>query len=192
MFYNLTLHKSNLSRKSFSSVQSLSCVRLFATPWTAACQASLFITNSWSLPKLMSIELVIPSSHLILCCPLLLLPSIFPNIRVFLNEPALRMRWSKYWSFSPSDEHPELISLRMDWLDILALQGTINFMVAIIICSDFGAPKSKKSATVSPSICHEVMGADHYHSLALVFTRVLSFLKWDLIIIITQAKNCVQ
>ena len=94
----------------FSSVQSLSHVRFFATPWTAAGQASLSITNSWSLPKLMSIESVMPSNHLILCCPLLLLPSIFPNIRMFLNESALHIRWPKYWSFSfnisPSNEQP--------------------------------------------------------------------------------------
>ena len=98
----------------FSSVQSLSYVRLFATPWTAARQASLSITNSWSLLKLMSIESVMPSNYLILCCPLLLLPSTFPSIRVLSNESALRIRWPKYWSFSfnisPSNEHPELIS----------------------------------------------------------------------------------
>ena len=110
----------------FSSVQSLSRVRLFVTPWTTACQASLSITNSQSLPKLMCIESVMPSNHLILCCPLLLLPSIFPNIRVLLNESALYIRWPKYQSFSfnirPSNEHPGLISPRMDWLDLLAVQ----------------------------------------------------------------------
>ena len=109
----------------FSSVQLLSHVRLFATPWTTARQASLSITNSQSLPKLMSIESVIPSNHLILCHPLLLLPSIFPSIRVFSNESALHIRWPKYWSFSfdicPSSEHPGLISFRMDWLDINGL-----------------------------------------------------------------------
>ena len=113
-----------------SSVQSLSHVRLFVTPWTAACQASLSITNSHSLPKLMSIELVMPSNHLILCRPLLLLPSIFPSIRVFSNESALCIRWPKYWSFSfnisPSNEHPGLISFRMDWLGLLAVQGTLE------------------------------------------------------------------
>ena len=100
-----------------SSVQLLNRVQLFETPWSAACQASLSITNSWSLPKLMSLELVMSSNHLILCCPLLLLPSIFPSIRVFSNESALRMRWPKYWNFSfsisPSKEHPGLISFRM-------------------------------------------------------------------------------
>ena len=111
-----------------SSVQSLNRIWVFATPWTAACQASLFITDSQSSPKLMSIELVMPSRHLILCCPLLLLPPIPPSIRVFSNESTLRMRWPKYWSFSfglsPSKEHPGLISFRMDWLDLLAVQGT--------------------------------------------------------------------
>ena len=113
-----------------SSVQSLSRVRLFATPWIAARQASLSITNSQSPPKPMSIELVMPSTHLSLCRPLLLLPSILPSIRVFSNESALRIRWLKYWTFSfnisPSNEHPGLISLRMDWLDLLAVQGTLK------------------------------------------------------------------
>ena len=110
------------------SAQSLSCVRLFATPWTTACLASLSINNSWSLLKLMSVESVMPSNHLILCYPLLLLPSIFPSIRVFSNESALRIRWPKYWSFSfsisPSNEYSRLISFRMEWLDLLAVQGT--------------------------------------------------------------------
>ena len=111
----------------FSSVQSLSRVWLFATPWTAARQASLSVTNSWSSVKLMSIESVMTSSHLILCRSLLLLPSIPPSIRVFSNESALRMRWPAYWSFSfsiiPPEEHPGLISFRMDWLDLLAVHG---------------------------------------------------------------------
>ena len=117
----------------FSSVQSLSRVRLFATPWSAESQASLSITNSQSSPKLMSIELVMPSSHLILCCPLLLPPSIFPSIRIFLNESVLHIRWPKYWSFSfnisPSNEHSRLISFRMDWLDLLAVQGTLKSLL---------------------------------------------------------------
>ena len=100
-----------------------------ATPWTAACQDSLFITNSRNLPKLMSIESMMPSNHLILCRPILLLPSIIPSIRVFSNESALHLRWPKFWSFSfnisPSNEHPGLISFRMDWLDLLADQGTL-------------------------------------------------------------------
>ena len=117
----------------FSSVQSLSHVRLFATPPTVACQASLSITNSQSSPKPMSIKLVMSSNHFILCRPLLLLPSIFPSIRVFSNESALRIRWPKYCSFSfnisPSNEHPGLISFRMDWLDLLAVQGTLKSLL---------------------------------------------------------------
>ena len=117
----------------FSSVQSLSCVRLFATPWIAAPQASLSITNSQSSLKLMSIESVMPSSHLILCRPFLLLLPIPPSIRVLSNESTLRMRWPKYWSFSfsiiPSKEHPGLISFRMDWLDLLAVQGTLKSLL---------------------------------------------------------------
>ena len=113
-----------------SSVQSLSHVRLFATPWIAARQASLSITNSQSLPKPMSIESTMPSNHLILCHPLLLLSSIFPSIRVFSSESVLRIRWPKYWSFSfnisPSNEHPGLISFRIDWLDLLAVHGTLK------------------------------------------------------------------
>ena len=116
-----------------SSVQSLSRVQLFVTPWTAACQASLSITNSWSLPKLMSIESVMPSKHLLLCCPLLLLPSIFPSIRVLSNESALCIRWPKYWGFSfsisPSNEYSGLISFRMDWLDHLEVQGILKSLL---------------------------------------------------------------
>ena len=122
---------SNL--RQLSSVQSLSHVQLFATPWTTARQASLSITNSWSLQKLMSLESVMSSNHLILCHPLLLLPSIFPSIRVFSNESALHIRWPKYWSFSfnisPSNEHWGLISFRRDWLDLLAVQGTLKSLL---------------------------------------------------------------
>ena len=118
---------------NLSSIQSLSHVRLFATPWTAARQASLSITNSWSSLKLMSIESLMPSNHFILCHPLLLLPSIFPSIRVFSNESVLCMRWPKYWSFnfsvSPSNEYPGLISFRMDWLDLLGVQGTLKSLL---------------------------------------------------------------
>ena len=139
MLFSLLSHQ-------LSSIQSLSCVQLFVTPWTTACQASLSITNSQSLPTLMSIELVMPSNHLILYRPLLLLPSIFPTIRVFSNESALSMRWPKDWSFnfniSPSNEHPGLISFRMDWLDLLAVQGTLknlfqyhNSKASILWCS---------------------------------------------------------
>ena len=134
--------------REFSSVQLLSHVRLFATPWTAARQASLSITTSHSLPKLMSIESVMPSNHLILCHPLLLLPSIFPSIRVFSNESALCIRWPKYWSLSfnisPSNEYSGLISFRMDWLDLLAVQGTLKSLLqhhswkaSILLCSAF-------------------------------------------------------
>ena len=211
----------------FSSFRSLSCVRLFVTPWSAACQASLSITNSQSLPKLMSIESVMPSNHLIICRPLVLLPSIFPSIKVFSNESALHIRWPKYWSFSFNiTEHSGLISFRMDWLDLLAVQGTLKSLLqhhsseaSVLWCSAFFTvqlshpymttgktitltrwnfvnkimsvpfnmlsrlvitflPRSKhlliswlqspsavileppkiKSATVSPSICYEVMG----------------------------------
>ena len=125
---SLVLTKSLWSIIQYQSVQSLSRVRLFATPWTAARQASLSITNSRSPPKPMSIKSVIPSTHLILCRPLLLLPSIFPSIKVFANESVLHIRWPKYWSFSlnisPSNEHSGLISFRMDCLDLLAVQGT--------------------------------------------------------------------
>ena len=114
----------------FSSVQLLSHVRLFVTTWTEASQASLSITNSQSLLKLMSVESMMPSNHLILCHPFLLPPSIFPSIRVFSNELVLHIRWPKYWSFSfnksPSNEHSGLISFRMDWLDLLAVQGTLK------------------------------------------------------------------
>ena len=111
----------------------LSHVRLFATPWTAAHQAALPITNSWNLLKLMSIESVMPSNHLILCCPLLLMPSIFPSLSVFSNESVLHIRWPKYWSFSfnnsPFNEYSGLISLRIDWLDLLAVQGTLKSLL---------------------------------------------------------------
>ena len=130
-----------------SSVQLLSHVQLFATPWTAASQAPLSITNSRSTPKPMSIESVMPSNHLILRRPLLL-PSIPPSVRVFSNVSTLRMRWPKYWSFSfsiiPSKEHPGLISFRMDWLDLLAVQGTLKSLhqhhsskISILQCSAF-------------------------------------------------------
>ena len=130
-----------------TSLQSLSSLRLFATPWITACQAYLSITNSWSLLKLMSIELVMPSSHLILCHPLLL-PPIPPSIRVFFNESTLPMRWPKCWSFSfstsPSNEHPGLISFSMDWLALLAVQGTLKSLLqchsskaSIFLCSAF-------------------------------------------------------
>ena len=137
-----------MTEVQFSSVQSLHCVRLSATPWTAALQASLSFTNSWSLLELMSIKSVMPSNHLILCQPLLLLPSIFPSIRVFSNESVFHIRWPKYWSFrfsiSPSNEYSRLISFRMDWLDLLAVQGSLKSLLqhhsskaSILQCSTF-------------------------------------------------------
>ena len=142
----LVLHVSVQAESS--SVRSLSCVQLFATPWTATHQVSLSITNSQSLPKLMSTELVMPSNHLILCPSLLLPPSVNPSIRVFSNESALCIRWPKYWSFSfnvsLSSEHPGLNSFRMDWLDLLAVQRTLRSLLqhhsakaAILRNSDF-------------------------------------------------------
>ena len=151
-FFSFRLHESRIHHTKnlfqFSSVQSLSHVRLFVTPWIAARQASLSITNSQSSLKLTSIESVMPSSYFILCRPLLLLPPIPPSIRVFSNESTLRMRWPKYWSFSfsifPSKEHPGLISFRMDWLDLLAVQGTLKSLLqhhsakaSILQCSGF-------------------------------------------------------
>ena len=132
----------------FTTVQSLSHVRLFTTPWNAACQASLSITNSKSLLKLRSIELVMPSNHLILCHPLLLLSSIFPSIRVFSNESILPIRWPKYWSFSfsisPSNEYSGSISFKMDWLDLLTVQRMLKSLLqhhsskaSILLCSAF-------------------------------------------------------
>ena len=130
MVYPRVLQEHIVINIFFSSVQSLNRVWLFVTPWTAACQASLSTTNSQSLPKLMSIESMMPSNHLILCRSLLLLPSIFPSIRVFSNESALRIRWPKCGTFSfnisPSSEHLGLISFSVDWLDLLAVRETVK------------------------------------------------------------------
>ena len=127
------LSRENVKGYVSSSIQSLSCVRLFATPWTAAHRASLLITNSRGLLKLISIESVMPPNHLIHCRPLLLLPSIFPSTGVFSNESVLRIRWPKYWGFSfsisPSNEYSELISFRMDWFELLAVQGTLKSLL---------------------------------------------------------------
>ena len=130
-------HHGNSGQKlgnyPFFVVQSLSCVQLFATPWSAACQTSLSFTISWSFLKLMGIESVMPSNHLVLCCPLLLLHSIFPSIMISSNESALHIRWPKYWSFSfsisPSNEYSGLISFRIDWFDLLAVQGTLKSLL---------------------------------------------------------------
>ena len=134
-------NEMNLTSVQFSSVHLLSRVWLFATPWIAACHAFLSITNFWSSLRLTSIGSVMPSSHLILCCPLLLLPPNPPSIRVFSNELALRMRWPKYWNFSfsviPSKEIPGLISFRMDWLDLLAVQGTLKCLLQLFSSSSF-------------------------------------------------------
>ena len=136
LFPSPSVFKNQFS--SVHSVQFFSHVHLFATPWTAARQASLSIINSQSLLKLMSIELVMPSNHLILCLPLLP-PSIFPSIRVFSNESVLCIRWPKYWSFSfkirPCNEYSGLISFRMDWLDLLAVQGTLKSLLHLLVSS---------------------------------------------------------
>ena len=130
----------------FSSVQSLSCARLSVAPWTAACQASLSITNSQNLLKLKSIESVMQFNHLILCRPILLPPSIFPSIRVFCSELVLHIRRPKYWSFSfsisPCNEHPGLISFRMDWLDLLEVQGTLKSLLQLVCCDLWGRKES--------------------------------------------------
>ena len=142
-----------------TSVQSYSHIRFFATPWTAACQASLSVTNSQSLLKLMSIEFVMPSNHLILCCPLIPLPSIFPSIRVFSNESVLPIGWPEYWSFSfsisPSNDYSRLISFRIDWLDLLAVQGTLKNLLqlhsskaSILQCSAFFMVQLQAPASV--------------------------------------------
>ena len=137
---------------SLISVQSHSHIQLFVTPWTTACQASLSITNSLSLLKLMSIKSVMPSNHLILCHPLLLLPSIFPSIRVFSNESVLRIRWPKYWSFSisPSNEYSGLISFRMDWFDLLAIQGTLRSLVSGVFLISFNQLQHSEGQIIIP------------------------------------------
>ena len=151
---------------SFSSVQLLSRVRLFATPWTAARQASLSITNSWSSLKLTSTEAVMPSSHLILRRPLFLLPSIFPSIRVFSKESTLHMRWPKYWSFSfnisLSNEHPGLIFFRMGWLDLLAVQGTLK---SLFQHHSSKASIFRCSALFTVQLSHPYMTTGKNHSL---------------------------
>ena len=142
-----------LSFVLFSSVQSLSHVQLLVTPWTTACQASLSFTISWSFLRLSSIELVMPSNHLILCHPFLRLPSIFPRIRVFSNESVLHIRWPKYWSFSfsisPSNKYSGLISFRIDWLDLLGVQGTLKSLLQHHSSKNqfFGAHLSSQSSS---------------------------------------------
>ena len=154
------------SHLSFSLVQPLSRVQLFVTPWTAARQASLSITSSKSLLKFMSIKLVMPSSHFILCHPLLLPPSIFPSIKVFSNESALRIRWLQYWSFSlsisPSSEYSGLISFRMDWLDLLAGQGTLK---SLLQYHSSKASILQRSAFFIVQLSHPYMTTGKNHSL---------------------------
>ena len=151
MWWHLTVVFVFISLMIMSSVQSLSSVWLFVTPWITARQASLSITNSQSLPKLISIQSVMTSSHLILCSPLLLLPPVSRSVRVFSNDSTLIMRWSKYWSFSfstsPSNEHSGLISFRMDWLDLLAVQGTLRVFSNTTVQKHqfFGAQLSSQS-----------------------------------------------
>ena len=161
------MHGRHSIKVQFNRVQLLSRVRLFATPSTTACQASLSITNSCSLPKFMSIESVMPSDYLILGCPLLLLPSIFPSIRVFSNESAFHwLIWPKYWSFSfnisPANEHPGLISFRMDWLDLLAVQGTLK---SLLQCHSSKASILQCSAFFTVQLSHPYMTTGKNHSL---------------------------
>ena len=156
-----------IKASQLSSVQSLSHVRLFETQWVTAHQASLSITNSRSLLKHMPIKLVMPSSHLILCCPLLLLPPIPPSIRVFSNESTLRMRWPKYWSFSfnisPSNEHPGLISFRMDWLDLLTVEGTLK---SLLQHHSSNASSFRRSAFFTVQLSHPYMSTGKTIALA--------------------------
>ena len=148
----------------------LSCVRLFETPWTAAHQASLSITISWSFLKLMSIEWMMPSNHLVLCCPLLILPSIFPSIRVFSNQSALCMRWPKYSSFSlsPSIEYLGLISFRMDWLDLLAVQGTLK---SLLQNHSSKASIRQHSAFFTVQLSHPYMSTE----------KTIAFIRWTFV-----------
>ena len=170
-YINHTFFLFNQKRKlKFNSVQSLTHIRLIVTPWIAACQASLSITNSWSLLKLMSIESVMPSNHLILYYPLLLLPSVLPSTRVFSNESVLHIRWPKYWSFSfkigPFNEYSELISFRMDWLDLLAVQGTPKSLLQY---------HSSKASVLQPSLWSN----SHIHTWLLEKTITLT--KWTFV-----------
>ena len=155
---------------AISSVHLLSCVRHFATAWTAAHQASLSITNSWSLLKLMSVKSVMPSNHLILCHSLLLLPSIFPSIRVFSNESFLCIRWPKCWNFSfsicPSNEYSGLISFRMDWFDLLAVQGTLKSLLQL--------HSSKASVLRCSPFFMVLLSHDHWKTIALTRWTLLA------------------
>ena len=160
------------------------------TPGTSACQASLSITNSWSLPKLLSIDSVLPSSHLILCRPLLLLPSIFPSIRVFSNESALHIRWPKYWSFSfnigPSNEHPGLISFRMEWLDLLAVQGTLK---SLLQYHSSKASILQLSAFFMVQLSHPYMTTGKTIALTKVVSLLFNILSRLVIAFLTRSKH---
>ena len=168
------------------SVQSLICVWLFATPWTAAHQASLSITNSQSLLKVISIKSVMPSNHLILCRPLLLLPSLFPSIRVFSKESVIHIRWPKYWSFSfsisPSNEYSGLVSFRMDWLDLLAVQGTLK---SLLQHYSWKASTLQHSAFLIDQLLHPYMTTEKTKALtsqtfvSKVMSLLLSMLSWS-------------
>ena len=172
LFLNAKLLLQNL-------VRLLSCIQLFAAPWTAACQVSLSITNSQSLLKLISIESVMPSNHLILCRPLLLLPSIFPSIRVFSNESVLHIRWPKYWSLSfiisPSKEYSELISFRIDWFDLLVLQVTLK---GLLQHCNSKAPILWFSAFFMVQLSHTYMATGNTKGLIIwtFVSKVMSFL----------------
>ena len=162
-----------LSSAQFSLSSRLSsCIQLFVTPWTAAHQASLSITNSWSLLKLMSIKSVIPSNHLVLCHPLLLLPSIFPSIRVFSNESVLPIRWPKYWSFSfnisPCNEYSRLISFWIDWFDLPAVQGTLK---SLLLYHSSKSPILRHSAFFIVQFSHPYMTTGNVYSLLKVLQR---------------------
>ena len=167
---------------SFSSVQSLSRVRLFVTQWTAAHQSSLFIANSRSFLKLMSIESVMPSNHLILCHPFLLLPSIFPTIRVFSNESVLRIRWPEYCSFSfsisPSNEYSGLISFRMDWFNFLTVQGTLK---SLLQYHSSKASILRHSAFFMVQLSHPYMTTGKTIYLSIMFSRFSHIIIWSLI-----------
>ena len=169
-------HEGPFSSVQFSPVQSLSCVRLFVTPWTAARQASLSITSSQSLLKLMPIELPMPSNHLILCCPLLHPPSIFPSIGVFSNESALHIRWPKYWTFSfcisPSNEHSGLISFRIDWLNLLAVQGTLK---------SFLQHHSSKASILQHSAFFIVQPSHPYITTIHNYIKTIALTRWTFI-----------
>ena len=165
-------------------VQLLSCVQLFVTPWTAACQASLSFTISWSLLKFMSIESVMPSNHLISCCPLLLLPSIFPSITVFSSDSSLHIRWPKYWNFSfrisPSNEYSELISFRIDWFDHFAVQGTLksllqdyNLKASICCHSAFKAKDHPVFSSFMPSLYSSLYWECSFLLLLFIYFKIL-------------------